>query len=909
MFKLYSNNVFSRFNLIRLVIYHYIYNNNGVIFKMTKKRLISISILTSAMMASTILAGCNTSSVPKNSQGTVHIFNDTSLPMDVRVDDLVNRLTLDEKIGQMFDKSPAIERLGIAEYKWWNEALHGVARAGKATVFPQAIGLAATFNEALIFQVATAISDEGRAKHHAFLAEGNRAMYTGLTYWSPNINIFRDPRWGRGQETYGEDPFLTSRIATNFVNGLQGSNNKYLKSVATIKHFAVHSGPEFSRHSDDYHVTPKDMKETYLPAFSDTIENTNVESIMCAYNRVNGEPACGSDELLKNYLRGEFKFKGYVVSDCGAIADFYDEKSHHVVNTPAQAAAKAVLSGTDLNCGDHHGNTFAALKSAVAQGLVAESDINQAVKRLFLARFKLGMFDPTSEVPFSNISIDEVGSVKHLALALKTAEQSLVLLKNDSILPLKKGTSIALIGPNADNKTVLIANYHGKPINPVTPRSALSDKIGDKNVNYAVGSSLTGQVFSHHKAISSDSFHHIDYEGKMQSGLMAEYFDAAHFEVQPVLKRVDENIDFSFTKSPINGKNDNEFSVKWRGLLIPEHTGNYEFKAKNISFTIDGQSVGKSIKLDANKKYVFEAKSTIVHYWHSNVIEPQIQLTWLNQDENIAEAAMIAAKKSDVIVFVGGITADLEGEEMPLEIDGFSHGDRTHINLPTSQLTMLKQLAETGKPIIFVNISGSAIALNWIDKNASAVIQGFYPGELTGTALAGLLFGDFSPSGRLPVTFYKTIDDLPDFKDYTMANRTYKYYKDEVLYPFGYGLSYADISYHNLRYSVSSKKQLALSANVTNASDFVADEVVQVYISMPDAPVKTPIRQLVSFKHISILAKSEQEILIVIPAKKLTYVNNEGNLQPYVGRLEVSLGAGQGVKLGSNKVLKTNVNL
>jgi len=885
---------------------------------LTNKLLMTVSILSSSILVGSIFTGCNsttnsTTSSSINSSNSEQLkgytFNDTSLPMDVRVEDLVNRLTLDEKIAQMFDKSPAIERLGIAEYKWWNEALHGVARAGKATVFPQAIGLAATFNEELIFDVATAISDEGRAKHHAFLAEGNRAMYTGLTYWSPNINIFRDPRWGRGQETYGEDPFLTARIATNFVNGLQGSDDKYLKSVATIKHFAVHSGPEFSRHSDDYHVSKKDMKETYLPAFAETIENTNVESIMCAYNRVNGEPACGSEELLKGYLRDEFKFKGYVVSDCGAIADFYDVNSHHIVKTPAQAAAKAVLSGTDLNCGNHHGNVYDALKSAVTLGLIDEETINKSVKRLFLARFKLGMFDPVEEVPFSTLSLDKVASVEHLALAQKTAEQSLVLLKNDGILPLNKSTTVAIIGPNADNTTMLLGNYHGKPTNPITPKNAITQMIGANNVNYAVGSSITGEVFTHHEAITSDSFYHVDFEGKTQPGLHAKYYPSANFEIQPTVTRIDENIDFRFVKSPVDGKNSEDFSVKWHGLLVPKHTANYEFKAKNVSFTLNGKDVNGSIKLEANTKYVFEAKSTIANYWHSNVIEPQIQLSWLNKDQDIAIAAIAAAKKSDVIIFIGGITAALEGEEMPLKIDGFSHGDRTHIKLPASQLTLIKQLAKTGKPIVYVNLSGSAIALNWIDKNASAVVQGFYPGELTGTALTRLLFGEYSPSGRLPVTFYRSVDDLPDFKDYTMDNRTYKYYKGEVLYPFGFGLSYADINYQNLTSSLTSKNQLTLSAIVTNASSFVADEVVQVYLSMPDAPVKTPIRQLVSFKHITIPAKGNQELSIVIPAKKLTYVDNEGNLQLYTGRLEVSLGSGQGIKLDSNKVLKTNITI
>ena len=884
---------------------------------MKNRSLTPKTLLIKGIFVCAFLVGCkaaiNTPSIDstsiKSSDSQNYPFNDINLPVDVRVDDLVSRLTLEEKIAQMFDKSPAIERLGIAEYQWWNEALHGVARAGSATVFPQAIGLAATFNEALIYDVATAISDEGRAKHHDFLSQDNRAMYTGLTFWSPNINIFRDPRWGRGQETYGEDPFLTSRIATNFVNGLQGSDDNYLKSVATIKHFAVHSGPEFSRHSDDYHVSAKDMRETYLPAFSDTIKNTNVSSIMCAYNRVNGEPACGSEELLKHHLREEFKFTGYVVSDCGAVADIYDKNSHHVVNTPAQAAAKAVLAGTDLNCGDHHGNTYAALNQAVSEGLIDEQAINQAVKRLFLARFKLGMFDAEANVPYADISMQTVGSSKHLALTQQVAEQSLVLLKNDGILPLSKSSKVALIGPNADNEAVLLGNYHGKAVNPVTPKMAIEEKLGAEQVQYAVGSSLTGSVYTHHKPIDAQSFYHVDFNGKMQSGLLAEYYAKAHFGVQPSIKRIDNNINFTFENSPIDGKNEHEFSVKWRGILKPKQTANYEFKAKNVEFTIAGQTVNSSIQLEANKEYAFEAESTIQYYWHSNIIEPEIKLSWLNLDENIQNEAINAAKESDVIVFVGGISANLEGEEMPLEIDGFSHGDRTHINLPNSQLTLLKELAKTGKPIVYVNMSGSAIALNWVDKNASAVIQGFYPGEATGTALARLIYGEYSPSGRLPVTFYRTVDDLPDFKDYSMDNRTYKYYQGEVLYPFGYGLSYADISYQELSLSLSESKQLLLSTTITNQSAIDANEIVQVYLSMPDAPVKTPIRQLVSFQQVKVSAKSEKRLAITVEKEKLTYVDNQGKIQPYSGKLEVSVGSGQGIKLGENKVLKASMNI
>ncbi len=861
-------------------------------------------------IAAVSLAALVSCAESKQAKIPVPLYLNEAATTDERVNDLVNRLTLAEKVSQLFDKSPAIPRLNIPEYNWWNEALHGVARAGKATVFPQAIGLAATFDEDLLLRVGTAISDEGRAKHHSFLNENNRSMYTGLTYWSPNINIFRDPRWGRGQETYGEDPYLTTRIAVNFINGLQGNNSQYLKSVATLKHYAVHSGPEVSRHSDDYTASKKDLAETYLPAFKDVIAQTNVASVMCAYNSVNGTPACGNNELIQNKLRHEFNFKGYIVSDCGAIADFYDVKSHNIVSTEAQAAAMALKTGTDLNCGDHHGNTYSYLTQAVNEGLVKEKDIDKALKRLMYARFKLGMFDEASNVPFSNKPIELVGSKAHLELTEEAARKSLVLLKNEQLLPLKGSEKVAIIGPNADNPAILVGNYHGTPITPITPKKGLEARLGKNNLVYSAGSSITGEIYTHYQPIKQENFFHLDHNQQIQPGLITQYYPASNFDRQPVKRQIDKNIDFSWQRSPINNSIEQEFAVKWSGILKPQHTAEYYFKGKNISFTLDGKAVEGAIKLNKNQHYELSAQAKFNHFWHSNVINPTASLEWLKNPKELTQEAVNIANNADVIVFIGGISANLEGEEMPLQIEGFSHGDRTNINLPQSQLNLLKKLKQTGKPIVLVNMSGSAMALNWENENIDAIVQGFYPGEAAGSALAGLLYGDFSPSGKLPVTFYKSVSDLPDFKNYSMQNRTYKYYDGEVLYPFGYGLSYADFKYKNTRHSINADTgDLNLTTTIANQSSFTADDVVQVYISMPDAPIKTPNKQLVSFKHVTLKNKAQNEVIFTIPKNQLTYINEQGNTVPYKGRLIVTVGSGQGIKIPKDKFTVSNIVL
>lgn len=563
---------------------------------------------------------------------------------------LVKEMTLAEKIAQMKYDAPAIERLGIPAYNWWNECLHGVARAGTATVFPQAIGMAASFHTELMFKVAAAISDEARAKYNEYKKFGETQIYQGLTMWSPNINIFRDPRWGRGHETYGEDPYLTGKMGTAFIRGLQG-DGKYRKVDATLKHYAVHSGPESGRHSFDAKVSKKDLYETYLWAFRYCIDHADPSAVMGAYNRTNGEPCCASKTLLQDILYGEFGFQGYVVSDCGAICDI--NRNHKVTENEAESAALAVNNGCQLNCG----NAYQWLKAAVSMGLISEETITKAVERLFTARFRLGMFDDDCE--YDHIPYDVIECDKHRDLSRKMAQESMVLLKNDGILPLKNTGTIAVIGPNADDKSVLLGNYNGTP---------------------------------------------------------------------------------------------SQYTTILRGI----------------------QEAAKGKVIYARGCHIFDDKT---HEWA----------------EQPLREAIIAAQKADVVIMVMGLNPQMEGEEGDA-YNGDVSGDKKDLELPNSQKILYDAVKETGTPIIFVNVSGSCINLEDQKQNCRGIIQCFYPGAEGGKALADILFGAVSPSGRLPVTFYRSVEDLPDFEDYSMDNRTYKFFKGTPVYPFGYGLTYSDIS-------------------------------------------------------------------------------------------------------------------
>jgi len=872
------------------------------------------------------ITGCSENN--QTASGAPPAYTNTSLPVNERVNDLVSRMTLSEKIGQLYNDAPAIKRLNVPAYDWWNEALHGVARAGKATVFPQAIGLAASFDEQLIGAVATAISDEARAKHHYFAANDIQARYTGLTFWSPNVNIFRDPRWGRGQETYGEDPYLTSALAIQFIQGLQGDDPRYLKSAAMAKHFAVHSGPEKSRHSDNYHSTAKDLHETYLPAFKAAVQDANVESIMCAYNRVNDLPACGSDPLLKEILRGDWGFEGHVVSDCGALADFYGPNDHALVWAPAEAAAWALKSGTDLNCGTGRLSTFANLNFALQKDMVSINDIDTAVKRLFTTRFKLGFFDPAEHVSYTQIPKEVIGSDKHQALTLKAAEQSLVLLKNDGVLPLKEGTRIAVIGPNATNPSILVGNYHGTPIQPVLPLDGIRARAGDDLVYYAPGSPLIADQYGHYRVISAKHLFHYDSNNALTPGLKAHYYKAdlqkgklpnsaqvdqiAARVGEPVISRIDDKIDFYWERSPVDNQVRGEFGITWDGILVPQKSGVYLFKTdSNATLQIAGETITGPIELSAGEHYTLHLHRTYLRTTWGNPVEPSLQLSWVNSSESYTADAVTAAQKADVIIFAGGISAELEGEEMDVELEGFDHGDRTDLRLPTEQRQLLKILHALGKPIVMVNFSGSAVALNWEDKNLNAIVQAFYPGEGTGTALARLLWGDFNPSGRLPVTFYRSVKDLPDFKDYSFANRTYRYFDGDVLYPFGHGLSYTPFSYSDLNTpnTLKSGNDLSLDVSITNNGAMSGGEIAQLYIAMPDAPVKTPIQELKGFRYVSITAGETTQVAFTLTAKQLQFVDNDGNFRPYKGRLELSVGSGQPNYATNESILKTSIQI
>ena len=823
-------------------------------------------------------------------------FQNPSLDIDKRVDDLVGRLSIDEKAKQLFNEAPAIERLGIPKYNWWNECLHGVARAGKATVFPQAIGLAATFDEDLMFRVGTAISDEGRAKHHYFARNGARGIYMGLTYWSPNINIFRDPRWGRGQETYGEDPYLTGRLAVNFVNGLQGDHPHYLKSIATVKHYAVHSGPEFTRHVDNIFVNDRDLYDTYLPAFKIAIEEADVQSVMCAYNRFRDQPCCGSNLLLGKILRDEFGFSGYVVTDCGAVTDFYGEGYHEVVETPEQGWGWSLSTGADLNCEESRA-FLENLDSALHVGIINERDINTSLSRLFKARFQLGLFDPEELNPYASLPMSVVGSEEHLNLTLEAAEKSLVLLKNDGILPLDKSKKVALIGPNANNFDILIGNYNGDPVKPVSPLDGFREVLKDQLV-YAPGSPLVPGMYSDFRPLGPEMFYHYA-EGKLEPGLIGSYYPNTDLSGKPSKQQIDPSIDFRWEFSPASGVMDEPFSVKWEGVLRPELTGDYVFDG-NVSLILDNIPVSdQKVHLVAGKEYKLEARHVAKDFWWSSNYQQQFtKLSWFDASRDLEAEALQVAREADVIVFCGGISSRLEGEQMPMETDGFAHGDRTHIKLPEVQEDLLKKLHETGKPIVYVNFSGSAIALNWQEENLPAIIQAFYPGEAAGLALTRIIYGETNPSGRLPVTFYRSIEDLPDFLNYQMDGRTYRYFRGNPLYEFGYGLSYTQFEYKDLALpeEIGIGEPFTVSATVHNSGDMDGREVVQLYISDELAGVPVPIRSLAGIQSVFLKAGESRTISFDIDPDQLSLIDENYMRKVEPGDFTISLGGSQPVE-------------
>ncbi len=736
-------------------------------------------------------------------------YKDVQLPVERRVADLISRMTLEEKVSQLVHTAGAVPRLGIPEYNWWNEGLHGVARAGYATVFPQAIGMAATFDEPLLHQIGDVISTEFRAKYSATLhPDQSSDWYRGLTVWSPNINIFRDPRWGRGQETYGEDPYLTSRLGIAFVTGLQGDDPKYLKTIATSKHFAVHSGPESTRHSVDVTASRHDMEDTYLPAFRATVMEGKAQSVMCAYNSLNGQPACANTTLLDEHLRHDWAFSGYVVSDCGAMTDI--SEGHHFAKSLEEGAAAAFKTGTDLICGyppTHVGPERDAILKAAQQGLLAESDIDRALTRLLTARFRLGMFDPPSKVPYARIAASENDTEAHRQLALQAARESIVLLKNkDGFLPLKKTYStIAVIGPNADSLDALEGNYNGTPSKPVTVLAGIRKRFSHSKVVYVQGTGLIGPVVT---AIPSAALY-TDRSLK-KHGLKAEYFSNTKLEGAPVLTRTDVKIDFAWGFSGVSPELSKNYSVRWTGVIVPPETADYL-----IGFTgqdgyrlwlddqplVEDWTTHRPSTTQTNKVHLVKGQSHAIKIEYFQTVRgAEARLLWSVPGKQEQEA-VDAAAKADLVIVVAGLSARVEGEEMNVHADGFAGGDRTSLDLPAPQQQLLERVYGAGKPVVLVLMSGSALSVNWADEKIPAILEAWYPGEEGGTAVADILAGDISPSGRLPVTWYKSTDQLPPFDDYSMAKRTYRYFDGEPLYPFGYGLSYTSFAYNNARVS------------------------------------------------------------------------------------------------------------
>jgi beta-glucosidase len=830
----------------------------------------------------------------------VPVYLNPDLSVDHRVNDLISRMSLDEKVSQALHGSAAIERLGVPEYNWWNEALHGVARAGHATVFPQAIGLAATWDTELMFRVATAISDEARAKHHAALRRGSRERYFGLTFWSPNINIFRDPRWGRGMETFGEDPYLTGRLAVEFVKGLQGDHPIYLKTVATPKHYAVHSGPEPDRHTFDAVVDERDLRETYLPAFRTSIIDGGAESVMCAYNRVGGEPCCGSNELLQNILRDEWGFEGYVVSDCWAIKDIYHH--HKVVETPAEAAAMGVANGTDLNCGV----TYESLGEAVRTGLLEEEQLDESLRRLFRARFKLGMFDPPERNPWSSIPMSVIDSKEHQALALEAARKSMVLLKNDAgLLPLDRGLNkIAVIGPNADDVGVLLGNYNGVPSDPVTPLRGIRQAVSSHSeVTHAIGIRLADNMPALHVVPGNRLF--TVHEEVREPGLTAELFSNPRFQGPAVSTRVDRTVDSGlWDETALDDVSIDNQAARWNGFMVPPHTGAFQLGGRALGtfrlFVDDALLVEfecwyeactewAELELEAGREYPVR-----VEYLPQRP-GGEVQLMWAEPDSVLREEALNAASEADAVILMLGLSPRLEGEQMSVEVPGFMGGDRLDIAMPAPQRELMEAVVATGKPVVLVLLNGSALAVSWAADNVPAILEAWYPGQAAGTAIADILFGDYNPAGRLPVTFYRSVDQLPPFSDYDMDGRTYRYFSGEALFPFGHGLSYTSFAYSDLELpeSVQAGAHVQLSVAVENTGSVAGEEVVQLYLTDLEASAPIPIRSLAGVQRVLLQPGERRRLSFALTARQLSLVDaqNERAVEP--GLFEVSVGGKQ----------------
>lgn len=830
-------------------------------------------------------------------------FRNSSLSAHERAEDLLTRLTLEEKINLMMNSSKAIERLNIRTYDWWNEALHGVARAGIATVFPQAIGMAATFDVPAVEQTFSVISDEARAKYHEARRENDYRRYTGLTFWTPNINIFRDPRWGRGQETYGEDPYLTTLMGTAAVNGLQGpKDTRYTKTHACAKHFAVHSGPEWNRHSfNAENIDKRDLEETYLPAFKTLVTKADVREVMCAYNRFEGEPCCDSDQLLIKILREEWGYKYLVVSDCSAINDFFREGHHETHADATEASASAVTSGTDLECG----STYHSLLDAVKQGIISEDKINESLIRLLEARFDLGEMDPDSIVEWSKLPFSIVASEEHRNLSLDMARKSMVMLKNNGILPLSKNSKkILVMGPNANDSIMLLGNYNGTPRASVTILDGIKQKCDD--VTYLKGCNITdNKVFDSYfssltspegnKGMKATYWNNIDKSGE---AVTSQNYQAPIF------------LDAGGATVFAPNVNSSDFSARFEGSFVAQKSGEMVFNLAGCNYKL---TVNDDILLkfwDKKDKIKNQGKRTTkIDVEQGKTYNIVIDFFQMNSDAHLefdfgqyrdipTQQVIASVADAETVIFVGGISPRYEGEAMKVEYPGFKGGDRTDIELPAIQREIIASLKAAGKRIIFVNCSGSAMAMEPENKICDAIVQAWYPGELGGLAVADVLFGDYNPSGRLPVTFYKSTSQLPDFQDYSMKNRTYRYFTGEPLYQFGYGLSFSKFIYEEPsinKKSIKADETITVSVSILNDSKFDGDEVIQVYLRNEN-DANGPVKALRAFKRVNIPAGKTIKVELPLSGDQLLWWNEKTQKMDLVkGQFKLLIGGSSSI--------------
>jgi beta-glucosidase len=854
-------------------------------------------------------------------------YLNTKLSPRERAHDLVSRMTLDEKATQLEDWAVAIPRLGIPDYQTWNEALHGVARAGYATVFPQAIGMAATWDTSIVRSMGNVISTEARAKYNEAQREGNHRIFYGLTFWSPNINIFRDPRWGRGQETYGEDPFLTGRLGVAFIGGVQGSDLNHLRAVATSKHFAVHSGPEQLRHGFNVDPSPRDLEDTYLPAFRATVTEGNVQSVMCAYNSIDEWPACTNKMLLKEHLRDAWGFKGFVVSDCGAIVDV--NQGHKKTPDITHSAALALQAGTDLSCSIWTPG-FNKLADAVRQGLVSEDLVTQAAERLYTGRFQLGMFDPPGFNPLDKIPSAEIASAPNRQIALKAGEESIVLLKNGGALPLKSAPGkVAVIGPTADLLPSILGNYVGTPLHPVTPLDGIRKQFRGSPILYAQGSTLAESVGV---PVPRTAF-------GLNKGLKTEFFGTPDWTGGPVAVESEPDVQTDWENAkPVPEIYTQNYSVRWSGTISAPAPGHYVFTVEagdsfpyspveSYRLALDGKVIGEGSLREgqdissmgnfhaergasptAPPVETFAKTPTIpvdftdtrehdfrFEYSHSGDRSGGgVTLKWQAPAQAQLDEAVARANEANVVVAFVGLSPQLEGEEMRIKIPGFEGGDRTSIDLPVPQQKLLEALASTGKPLIVVLQTGSAVALNWANEHASAILEAWYPGVEGGTAIARTLSGQNNPAGRLPVTFYANLDGLPAFADYTLKNRTYRYFTGKPLWSFGYGLSYSSFTYGAVKLSSSEIKAgepFTATVTVSNTGTVGGDEVVEAYVKTPQEG--GPIHSLVGFERVTIDPGASKEVTLTIDPRSISSVDDKGNRSILSGKYTLTLGGAQ----------------